>query len=187
MADGKGEREAQPISDPNYWKDRLRRALHRDKLHHAIFLCTKDLWKEIEAKHREILARVILPNESVLDAGCGWGRLLTLMPKGWSGDYLGIDLSPDFIAMARDDHPERQFICAPLEIALPQVQKRIDAYVGPDSKFDWCVLVSIKNMVIGNEGRAAWDEIEGMIRKVANRLLILEYSPQDDGTIEVLT
>lgn len=173
-----------PIDDPDYWKDRLAVAIRNNSKHQAIYMCTAELWNKIEAKHRKILQRVILPNESVLDLGCGWGRLISLMPKGWAGDYLGIDLSPNFINLAVKEHPDHKFICAPVEVAIPQVELDLDLHVGPDKKFDWCVFVSIRDMVILNNGREAWNEMERLARRVSNRLLILEYILEDDGLVE---
>src|SRR5688572_5696278 len=97
----------QPILDPQYWKERLEQA-QRGHLHHAVFRCPLDRWQRIEARHSEILARLIGPTDSVLDAGCGYGRLLDLLPATWRGGYLGVDLSPDLIRLAECRLPERR-------------------------------------------------------------------------------
>jgi SAM-dependent methyltransferase len=42
---------------------------------------------------------------SVLDVGCGFGDLYDhLLARGWSGRYLGVDIVPEFIAVARERH-----------------------------------------------------------------------------------
>ncbi len=46
------------------------------------------------------------PTGSVLDLGCGGGDLYAGLP-GW--DYLGVDASPDMIALARSRYPGARF------------------------------------------------------------------------------
>lgn len=46
------------------------------------------------------------PRGSVLDVGCGFADLYQfLRRRGWRGRYLGIDLVPGFVEMARQRHP----------------------------------------------------------------------------------
>ena len=161
---------SEEIFDPTYWQRRLLKATQP---HHAIFKCPEDRWRRIEAKHREILAAEIAPTASVLDVGCGWGRLLTLMHEEWVGDYLGVDLSPDFIRLARANYPSRAFICGDMrDIGLVQ---RV---------FDWAVLVSIRPMIINNKGLETWEKIEANLESVATNILYLEYDELDNGSVE---
>ena len=48
--------------------------------------------------------------ESLLDIGCGFGDLLVFLRKrGWTGTYIGVDLVPEYIEVAReigDDNAE---------------------------------------------------------------------------------
>lgn len=162
-----------PVSDPAFWKGRLIGA-PKGSPHHAVFVCPTDRWQRIEAKHREILARTVGPLDSVLDAGCGWGRLLTLLPEAWVGDYRGVDASPDFVRLAEATYPDKGFIVGDLR-ALPW------AWTG---LFDWAILVSIRPMIRRNLGDAEWDKMEAELRRVAKRLLYLEYDENDEGSIE---
>jgi hypothetical protein len=166
----------EPINDPAYWRVRLAKA---DPLHHAVFKCPTERWRAIEAKHREILARLIAPGDSVLDAGCAWGRLLNLLPSEWYGYYLGVDLSPDFVAKAREDHPHRDFRVLDLR-DLVGVEPAGDS----GGKFEWAVMVSIRPMVRRNLGDEAWEAMERELRRVAKRLLYLEYDPDSEGSVE---
>ncbi len=163
-----------PLEDPAYWKGRLDNAPH-DLKHWAIYRCHTDLWNAIGEKHREILAKHIRPDDSILDAGCAWGRLLDLLPNNWNGWYWGVDLSPDFIALAKKTHPHNSFKVGRLQdvLVIPPV--------------DWIVLVSVRPMLIRHLGSKVWEEIEINLRrslKVGGRFLYLEYNPELEGSVE---
>jgi len=71
------------------------------------------------------------PPESILDVGCGFGDLLGfLRARGWQGKYLGIDLMPEFIAIAKEkfSHEEddrSSFICS--DFMVKDFERRFDA------------------------------------------------------------
>lgn len=165
----------EPIFEPEFWLRRLLLATDKEQVHHAIYQCDFDRWRRIAERHRRILAGYIGPTDDVLDAGCGWGRLLSLLPYGWHGHYTGIDLSPDFLAIAREAHPEHEFVLGDL--------RTVFSHMKCVSKYDWAVLVSIRGMVIGNAGNEVWDEIRDVLRGCADRLLILEYDENDEGMV----
>ncbi len=58
---------------------------------------------------RSALERVVERDHSILDIGCGWGRLLDRYTP--PGGYLGIDLVPEFVDEARRRHPSHTFWC----------------------------------------------------------------------------
>lgn len=160
---------SRPVHDVLYWRQRLQAAKVR---HHAIFLCDTAKWERIEAVHRQILAKCVGKFDSVLDVGCGYGRLLTLMYRNWCGDYLGVDLSPDFVELARAEHPDRKFI--------------VHDMMQPTSfnePLDWAVLISIRPMIRREMGDEAWLTMESNVRQQAKRMLFLEYDPLDPGEI----
>lgn len=165
---------AEAILDPLYWKRRLK-AAPDESLHHAIFKCPLDRWKKIELKHTKILNELIRPTHSILDVGCGYGRLLSLMRESWKGGYLGVDLSPDFLDIARIDYPSRRFVVADLTTEIDQFSKY---------EFDWAVMISIRPMIKRNLGDLAWIGIETKLKKIARRMLYLEYDENDNGSIE---
>lgn len=169
-----------PVCDISFWKERLENA---KRLHHSIFLCNQDVWDKIEAKHVEILARTIEPWASVIDCGCGYGDILDLMPSGWIGPYLGVDISPDLLMKALTTphkHPG-----AFLQADLRELSKKVRGYGRTESyKFDWAIIRSIRGMIQRNVGNDVWDQMEVEIRKVARHLLYLEYDPADNGSVE---
>lgn len=169
---------SEAILDPEYWRKR-RDSAPEDAKHHAIFLCPLGRWKAIEAKHREILAKHINFADSILDAGCAWGRLLTLLPSNWGGAYLGVDLSPDFIDEAIASYPDHYWA----RWDLRQLDSLPKKYL-PATKFDWAVMISIRPMILRYAGTDDWERVESQVRKVAKRILYLEYDERDEGKIE---
>lgn len=159
------------ILNAAYWKKRLETATDR---HQAIFRCDLARWRRIEDKHRQILARTIGNIDSILDAGCGWGRLLDLMPKQWYGSYIGIDISPDFIDIARKTYPTRVFKQG--DIADP---KRFATRI----RYDWAICISMRPMIRRNLGDEYWDTVQANLLTLTNRILFLEYDEQDEGEI----
>jgi SAM-dependent methyltransferase len=48
------------------------------------------------------------PGDRVLDIGCGPGTLVPLLADV---DYVGFDLSPEYIHRAQSKYPDKQFVC----------------------------------------------------------------------------
>lgn len=180
-------RQRQPKEDilkPSYWAQRQAAANARGVEHHAIYLCTSDEWKAIEERHKTILVRHVKPRESILDAGCGWGRLLELLPVDWFGEYCGVDVSPEFLAEGQRRYgphtryrQDRHVFFDQLE--LPDVGRI--PFTG--SKFHWGILISIKPMIVRNLGDEYWERCETALKSVCERLLFLEYDVNDEGLV----
>lgn len=92
--------------DPEFWKHRL--ATAKD-MRRAIWDGTDAEWDAMNALHRVELSQQLNPGDSILDAGCGYGALLDLLPSWWRGGYCGIDISPELVERARLMHPDRRF------------------------------------------------------------------------------
>lgn len=182
---------AEPIEDPGYWRKRLEAARAAGVDHHAVFRCSTEEWRRIEDRHREILAARIRSVDSVLDAGCGWGRLLELLPTDWRGRYLGVDLSLDFIERASERYrvPVEGVVTEDWEVEWPQrhfvVGNLRDLDWLPDGygAYNWAILISVRPMVQRNQGGDVWEEMERNLRRVAGRLLFLEYDAADPGEV----
>lgn len=165
---------SEPIADPAYWKLRLESS-RNGSLHHSVFRCPADRWERIEQKHRMILSEIVGRTDSIFDAGCGYGRLLGLMPHNWTGMYLGLDLCPEFVELARQHYPSHPFITGSLASLPTSLQAR---------QYDWAVLISMRPMIKRNLGDDAWAQMERELRRVARKLLYLEYDENDNGSIE---
>lgn len=93
--------------DENLWHA----AVRRDPGHARRYA---ERWRRIAAEGTDILgeARLIdamAPRRArILDAGCGTGRLAAhLLPAGH--ELVGVDLDPELIAVAREDHPQARW------------------------------------------------------------------------------
>lgn len=68
-----------------------------------------------------LLSRWSLDNSRILDFGCGFGDLYGYMcTKGIRGfSYLGVDINPSLIAIARDRYPRAEFLVADCTSDIP--------------------------------------------------------------------
>jgi SAM-dependent methyltransferase len=153
-----------PVDKLEFWKERIDRA-KRVHIHYSVYLDNPNRWAKIAEAHKDITDRIV--SGKVLDAGCGYGRL-----SQWFDDYTGVDFSPDFLELARQMNPGRTFIQADLK-ALPF----------KDDEFDWAICISIKQMVIDSLGEKVWDEMAKELKRVAKKVLILEYTEPEDYEI----
>ena len=66
-----------------------------------------------------------LTSASILDVGCGRGDLLDfLIEQGFKGQYLGIDLTPEMVQLARVRHPNANFRVT--DILLEDLKQKFD-------------------------------------------------------------
>lgn len=156
------------VINPEYWSVRNT----TEKGHRRIYKCDPAYWEKVENVHREILKEEVKQDDSILDIGCGWGRLLTLLPEGWEGAYLGIDLCREFVQEARRNNPGRPFI----------VGDAIDVMTSYTYVYDVAVLISIIPMLVRNVGTDYADKLLESVRRRAKKVLLLEYDPNDFGT-----
>jgi SAM-dependent methyltransferase len=152
-----------PVSATDFWKERIARAERDGIEHYSVYLANPPLWESIITAHERII-RKETADLSVLDAGCAYGRV-----SQWVDNYYGVDISPDFIDIARAKYPHKSFEVADLR-ALPFA----------DEQFDIAVVVSIREMIIGNLGGEVWDEMEKELKRVCKRVLVLEYVDPDN-------
>lgn len=147
------------VTSISFWKDRIRGAAKR---HFMVYVTSEGDWQRINYEHEKILRTEIKQTDKVLDAGCGYGRWAHLFSMD---NYVGVDLSPDFVEMAHLENIGWKFIEGKLE-SLPF----------QDGEFDVAFCVSIKEMIIDNCGQELWDAMQRELKRVAKKLLILEYT-----------
>jgi hypothetical protein len=163
------------ILEREFWRERMERAVTEfQEPHRTLYECSIDHWMAIASHHTKLLSRIVRSTDSILDTGCAWGRLLHLLPPHWQGDYLGVDLNPDFIRMARQRHPNRVFIEGDL--------RKIATYC--TKAYDIAVLISIRSMILRELGTDTWAQIRKQLGKVARWIVYLEYDTEDTGCIE---
>ena len=157
-----------PVTDINFWKERLAN-LTDDNIHHSVLKCPKNTWDTLHNIHIDIVHKHITNDDKVLDLACGYGRLSEHIHN-----YTGCDLSPDLIRTARDRHSDKTFVVCEHGKPLPF----------KDKNFDWCIIISLKEMIISNCGNEEWLFIENEIKRVSSKCLILEYGellPESSG------
>ena len=68
--------------------------------------------RETQERRMEVLSEIGVARDSkVLDFGCGTGQLLSFLQRslGFEGEYVGYDISPKAIELARSTHPAGRF------------------------------------------------------------------------------
>lgn len=110
------------------------------------------LWSE-RGQTRRMLAVVshlrLRTWESVLDYGCGTGRLCTFLPRNVA--YVGYDQAPGMIARAEREHPGELFTAIP-----------------PVGRYDHVAAVGVWNL----NPRRAFDDIARLWQRLARRSLV---------------
>ena len=157
------------ITSTEYWKWRLEQATMEGHLQWSVYLTNDISWGQIEKIHLGIIKHLIVDDDYVLDAGCGYGRMASAFD---SEKYVGVDFSEAFIKKARESHPHYSFIIANLK-ELPF----------KDKVFDWSFCISIKGMIRANSGETEWQKMLNELKRVSKRVLILEYTNPEDYKI----
>jgi SAM-dependent methyltransferase len=108
------------------------------------------------------------PPESLIDVGCGFGDLLSFLRKaGWTGGYLGIDLMPEFVEIARERHkldPDASFMVGN---AITQEL--------PVKDFDWCVSIGLCNYQREVGAKAFIEALIGRCVSLARRRVLIDF------------
>ncbi len=97
--------------------------LNRDTYNkiYSLFHSTRQyLWDDIL-----VFKKYLHDNMSVLDIGCGTGRLYQIFQEFQGVDYIGLDQSEGQIAMAKQDFPDNKYIVSEMT-NLPLEDKKFD-------------------------------------------------------------
>lgn len=155
----------QPIDTQEFWDDRLVNA--GQELHRAVYDTDVSEWDKIQESHRTVLRQVVRDGYSVLDAGCGYGALLEIMPDV-DFSYVGLDLSRSLLKKAVERYPGNTFVQGDLR-RLPF----------GDRQFRVAVCRSMEGVVRQELGEAVWDEMEAELLRVAQKVILLNYTLPD--------
>lgn len=160
------------VNDPSFWKDRIDEAIKNGNLRYSVFKAPQEIWNQILQDHVNIIYNLVDPSSNILDAGCGYGRLVDILQNNYTGKYVGVDQSPDFINLAKEIHPEKEFYCLDLK-KLPF----------EDNSFDISICTSLMIMVVQNLGWFEWEKIQNELLRVCKiGILCLEYGCTDTNT-----
>jgi tRNA (uracil-5-)-methyltransferase TRM9 len=108
-----------------------------------------------------IFKRYVKDGDSILDVGCGNGRLLELF-KDRKIDYLGVDISQKLIEIAKRKHPQEDFLVAD-NLNLPF----------PDNNFDKVFSVAVLHTIPSKElRRKALVELKRVLKPKGLLILI---------------
>lgn len=152
-----------PVSDPEFWKGRLKRAAAGPHgIHQAIYIIDRTEWVKIQKATRILLKKYLQPGDKFLDAGCGYGETIDCLPC--DVEYAGVDCSPDLIKLAQSKHEGSDFRVADL-CDLPF----------PDQSFRWSFCRSVRGMIIDNLGVDRWYIMEKELLRVSRSLILTEY------------
>lgn len=152
---------SKPVNKTDFWRDRIKEALNKcNDIRYSVYYTGRDDWNKLNSVHKDALSKLIPKKANVLDAGCGYGRWSEHFDK-----YTGIDFSPEFIEKAKELYPDKKFLVADLN-KLPF----------KDGEFDWAFAVSVKVMIVNNLGQEAWEPMEKELKRVAKKVIFLEYS-----------
>jgi len=104
--------------------------------------------------------KTIIGDESVVEVGCGYGRLVD---KFDPSQYKGVDINPSAVAMAQERHPEYQFSVYTLGDNLPTS--------------DWLLLYTVL-LHVSNDDIA---DFLGQITSNCSKVIISEIMYQSPG------
>lgn len=112
------------INTRTYWNDRYRSGQYNE------------LEEKLYGPLRHVIANLVPMKSSVLDAGCGTGRLMEILRDERLCECTGVDISDNSIAMAR----ARGFTT--FRCRLPKLPNELKG-----KKFDTCTVVDRKSVV----------------------------------------
>jgi len=152
------------FESPEFWRERLKSA---DNPKMAMWYCVgedRDIRRksQMSAVRNALKEYEHIPKLKILDAGCGVGELIPLLPVWDSIEYTGVDISPDFINVCRSEFPDKHFTVGNLR-----------SLHYPDNHFDICIAISVQGPIQRNVGYDAWNVIERELLRVAGVVYLL--------------
>lgn len=153
------------LQTPGFWAARINSQRKENlPLHQIIYRTSGHDWGKIQNSTRKILQRHMKDHQKILDVGCGIGSVYEALPSK-NIDYLGIDLSPELIEVARKSYPEGEFKVGDI---LVETQNYSDKY------FEVVVLRNVES-AIRYLGEGVLANLKKELLRISNNLIIQEY------------
>lgn len=161
----------------DFWRTRIKQAKDAGLPIDFAMAASGFDWGVIDKEHSSRIFKYATRNSKILDVGCGYGRT-----AHWFADenYTGIDFVSEFVDEAHKRHPNKRFLVGNITEALPF----------KDKEFDIALLISVKRVIAPVVGEKVWGVVEKELKRVAKKVIILEYGmsrPKDiEESFEVL-
>lgn len=158
-----------PVDTEEFWQSRLIKASAAGNPYQALLHCSPEVWSKLQNAHKKILADLLKPRPAwkILDAGCGLGLFLDILPGGVDITYTGVDFVADFITAAAQRYPTRRFIKADLK-----------SLQFGNNEFDLVICRGVEGVVTGQLGRSVWKQIEAELLRVAPVLALFNCNAE---------
>ena len=122
----------------------------------------KDYWNGVaDSKefttpfNKELFAQYVSAENRILDIGCGWGRILSVLYKDGYRNLLGLDISPDMIKVGKERFPF-------LDLRV-KTDNNIDL---PDESVDTVILFAVLTCIADDETQSLLlSEIHRVLKK----------------------
>jgi 2-polyprenyl-3-methyl-5-hydroxy-6-metoxy-1,4-benzoquinol methylase len=92
------------------------------------------------------------PGERILDIGCGPGEIVPYLPQGV--EYVGYDISPDYIEWAKHRFPRGDFYAAPFQ----------ESELGQHRPFDTAIVIAVLHHLDDDEARSLLSLLKRAVR-----------------------
>ena len=167
----RGPQKPKPTEQIAFWEERLAETKKKNwPIYRAIARTHSDeIWEKAQEEQRVLLHRFIQPYSTILDAGCGVGAAVPLLPDNES-TYLGIDFAECLVKEARLQHPEKEF----------QVTNLLDLCCFSEDQFDFTFCRGVQGIVSGRLGNDTWLSMKEELKRISKRLLLMsQFSPTE--------
>ncbi|MEL6486524.1 MAG: class I SAM-dependent methyltransferase [Pseudomonadota bacterium] len=111
-----------------------------------------------EARMKVLCEIGVTKDSKVLDFGCGTGQMLSLLQRtiGFEGEYVGYDIAPEAIHLARKTHSAGRFEVRDI-LSKP-----------PEETFDFVLVSGVFNNLM-NDNRAFFEAVSKQLMAVASK------------------
>lgn len=149
--------------DKEFWVERVKQAKLRNNPFYSVYRSGPAVWHGIINNRVSTILENTRPEDSIMDAGCGFGWLASMIPNK---KYVGVDQTPALLEYGKELYPNVMFVKSPLQ-KLPF----------SNDTFDWVVCSCVKEKIVEaeehgliEEGR--WAKIEEEFLRVAKAAII---------------